>query len=251
MQEQFIHATGLPYLRFLKQVHQKILFDWYLEIGCRTGRSFRNVRGKTIAVDPYFRITENVIGSKAQLHIFQEKSDEFFASGFLAQNGIELSFSFLDGMHLFEFLLRDIMNTEKHCRPDAVIAIHDCCPRNLKMTTRNLEDLPKDAWTGDVWKLIPILQEFRPDIEMTVLDCAPTGLVLLSNLNPDDRTLEGNYGQITKDYLPVTLQDFGIEKFFSLFSFSSAQTITHEGLTMFPVMEDGAADVRIPKKVTP
>lgn len=251
MQEQFNRAAGMSYLRFLQRVHQAFLFDWYLEIGCRTGRSFRNVRGNTIAVDPYFRIVDNVIGDKVRLHIFQEPSDDFFASMFLAHNGIELSFSFLDGMHLFEFLLRDIINTEKHSHPDAVIAIHDCCPANLEMTTRDLDNLPQGAWTGDVWKLIPILQEYRPDIEMTVLDCAPTGLVVLSNLDPENQTLERCYEQITKEYLPVNILDFGVERFFDLFTFSSGQTIVQQGLPMFQAIHDGSARIRIPKRITP
>ena len=85
------------------------------------GRSFADVRGKTIAVDPSFRIDSNVIKDKPALHIFQQTSDDFFDSGFLKAARAKLSFSFLDGMHLFEYLLRDFINTEKNSHPDSVI----------------------------------------------------------------------------------------------------------------------------------
>ncbi len=32
-------------------------------------------------------------------------------------------------------------------------------------------------WTGDVWKLIPILQRYRPDLQLTLFDAPPSGLV--------------------------------------------------------------------------
>ncbi len=68
----FNRATGRNYARFLDALHATHLFDWYMEIGCRTGRTFGPVRGKTIAVDPYFRVQTNVIGAKPALHIFQQ-----------------------------------------------------------------------------------------------------------------------------------------------------------------------------------
>ena len=173
----YVKPMGMPYYRFLSRLHASTLLDWYLEVGCREGLSFAPVVGKTIAVDPFFRAEINIINRKPELHVFQAKSDDFFASGFLARNGIRLSAAFLDGMHLFEYLLRDFMNTEAQSDPKGVIMLHDCVPYSFEMTTRDLENLPKGSWTGDVWKLIPILQAWRPDLMLTVLDCRPTGLV--------------------------------------------------------------------------
>jgi hypothetical protein len=122
----FNRAMGKNYARFLDGLHANMLFDWYLEVGCRSGRTFGPVRGKTIAVDPYFRIETNVIGPKPALHILQQTSDDFFASGFLKAMKIKLSFSFLDGLHLFEYLLRDFMGAEANSHKNGVIAMHDC-----------------------------------------------------------------------------------------------------------------------------
>ena len=131
--------SGQRYADFLAALHQAMTFDWYLEIGCRAGRTFAPVRGNTIAVDPFFKAEGNIISAKRRLFVFQETSDEFYSHGFLKKNGIELSFSFLDGMHLFEFLLRDFMNTEANSTPDGVIAMHDCVPFHAGMLTRDLE----------------------------------------------------------------------------------------------------------------
>ncbi|MFM7445964.1 MAG: class I SAM-dependent methyltransferase [Tabrizicola sp.] len=247
----FVKPAGMPYYRFLRGLHEQCLLDWYLEVGCRSGESFAPVRSKTIAVDPFFRAEINIIGKKPALHVFQATSDDFFTSGFLARNGIRLSLAFLDGMHLFDFLLRDFMNTEAAMDPDGVIMMHDCVPYGLKMTRSDLNNLPGGAWTGDVWKLIPILQEWRPDLTITVLDCRPTGLVCVSGLDPANRVLRDNYDRIIADYTGVGLKEFGVEKFFASFAYTGARLVARKGYQMFrrlALPEDQALD---PKEITP
>lgn len=212
----FRPATGGHYTVFLQDLHQRFLLDWYMEIGCRSGRSFAPVRSKTIAVDPFFRTEINIIATKPALHVFQTTSDDFFAQGFLARNKIALSLCFIDGMHLFEYALRDFINTERQMNRDGIILLHDCCPATYKMTTRDLDNLP-GAWTGDVWKIIPVLQKYRPDLTVTVLDCAPTGLVLVSGLDPDNDILQHNYDQILRDYQFLELETIGAKAFYASF----------------------------------
>jgi hypothetical protein len=222
--DDFRRATGLSYRRFFRRLHAARLFDWYLEVGCREGKIFSEVRGKTIAVDPFFRIAGDVMGVKPALHLFQTTSDAFFAGGFLARSGIALSVTFLDGMHLFEFLLRDLINAEAASRPDGVILMHDCCPFSHAMCTRDLDALPKGAWTGDVWKLIPILKVWRPDLRVDVLDCQPTGLVVLSNLDPGSRVLADAYAEIVADWRDRDLAVYGLDRFNADFTFADAET---------------------------
>lgn len=247
----YLKPSGMPYLWFLNTLHEACLFDWYLEVGCRSGKSFAPVRSKTIAVDPFFRAEINIIGTKPALHVFQQTSDDFFAGSFLAQNDIRLGLAFLDGMHLFEFLLRDFMNTEAAMDPRGVILLHDCVPFGGGMTTRDLDNLPKAAWTGDVWKLIPILQTWRPDLRLTVLDCKPTGLVCVSGLDPENRVLSQNYDKIVADYSGFDLDGFGVERFFGSFQMESARTQRRSG---FPLFQSACLSENMalkPRKVTP
>ena len=247
----FKQAAGLSYYRFLNRLHSDLLFDWYMEIGCRSGQSFAPVRSKTIAVDPFFRAEINIIGSKPELHVFQKPSDDFFASNFLANNHIRLGVSFLDGMHLFEFLLRDFINTEAHSATKGVIVMHDCVPFDHQMTTRDIDNLPKGSWTGDVWKLIPILQAYRPDLQLTMLDARPTGLICVTNLAPENQVLKQNYDQICRDYENVTLDAFGVEKFAESFEFASALECWQNGFPLFRAASIDPDKALIPTKVTP
>lgn len=229
----FIPAQGLDYRDFLAALHQQMRFGWYLEIGSQTGRSLAKSRSPSIAVDPQFKIKYDVAGLKPQLHLFQQTSDDFFAADHLKTLKARPDFSFLDGMHLFEYLLRDFINTERAGSATSVIALHDCCPFGHPMTTRDLDNIPRGAWTGDVWKLIPILQEFRPDLTLQVLDCAPTGLVLVSDLKPRNRVLADNYDRIVSQYRDVALADFGVERFYQSFAYVDASALARDGFQPF------------------
>lgn len=229
----FVPATGMPYRSFFAGLHEALLFDWYLEIGCRKGDSFAPVRSKTIAVDPFFRAKINIVGKKSALHVFQTTSDDFFAQGFLSRNGIRLGLSFLDGMHLYEFLLRDFMNTEANSDPNGVIMMHDCVPFGLGMLTRDLIKIPRGAWTGDVWKLIPILQKWRPDLKLTILDCSPTAVVCVSNLSPGNSILQDNSDNIRAEFTTMELEAYGVDRFFQSFQMTSSADCAANGYELF------------------
>lgn len=243
-------ATGLNYLRFLAELHQSLTFDWYMEIGCRRGKSFAEVRSKTIAVDPVFSIRQNVTGVKPELHLFQKTSDDFFASSYLEKNEINISVAFLDGMHLFEYLLRDFIGTERNAAKDGVILLHDCCPWDHVMTTRDLDNIPDGPWTGDVWKLIPILQTYRPDLKISVLDCKPTGLVAISNLDPTNTALQDAYDDIVQTYVDLDLESFTPKVLYSSFDYVSAQEQRDAGFPLFQSVGT-TADVSGNQKLTP
>lgn len=229
----FVPATGLDYRDFLDALHQQLRFDWYLEIGSQTGRSLAKSRSASVAVDPQFRIKYDVAANKPQLHLFQQTSDDFFAAGHLKALKARPGFSFLDGMHLFEFLLRDFIHAEANSTPSSVIALHDCCPFSHAMTTRAIDNLPRGPWTGDVWKLLPILQEHRPDLTIQVLDCAPTGLVLVSGLNPKSRALKAGYDRILAQYRDLSLAEFGVDRFYKSFAYIDAVALANDGFQPF------------------
>jgi hypothetical protein len=238
-------------LTFFDRLHAQAAFDWYMEIGCRSGQIFQWAQGWTIAVDPFFQVERNVIGAKPALLAFQQTSDDFFASGFLERNAIRLSVSFLDGMHLFEFLLRDFMNTEDHSREDGIILMHDCSPYDHAMTSRDYSGRQGLPWTGDVWKIIPILKEYRPDLTVEVLDCASTGLVAVRGLSPGNRVLRDRYDSILRDYTDLTLEAFGVERFFASFSHVDAAAEADAGFPRFRPVALDQARLQKPERSSP
>lgn len=202
-------VSGINYIDFLGKLHKKLTPKTYLEIGVHVGNSLKQASCASIAIDPHFIYETNIIGAKPLCLFYQMTSDNFFSTQSPMQIlGQPIDLAFLDGLHWFDFLLRDFMNTEKHCSSQSTIVLHDCLPPGFIMTSRNYSDsLGPDvaegyhgAWTGDVWKIIPTLQKYRPDLSVVVTDCSPTGLVIVTNLNPEDKTLIRNNNIIINEF---------------------------------------------------
>jgi hypothetical protein len=197
---------GRVYIDFLAELAAKRGTRNYLEVGVHFGHTFCRVACDTgVGVDPGFILDTNVMAGKRRAMLFQTTSDRFFAETDvrgLFGGGVNLAF--LDGLHQFEFLLRDVYNAEAVCDPNGLIILHDCMPLNVEMTTRDSAaertDPMRAMWTGDVWKIVPILRRYRPDLEVVCVDCPPTGLVCITNLDPSSRVLRDNERAIVREF---------------------------------------------------
>ncbi|MDR6984039.1 hypothetical protein J2X32_002681 [Rheinheimera pacifica] len=185
--------------KLLAAIHAKLEPEFYFEIGVQTGKSLALAKCEALGVDPMPLL--NVELSK-NAKVITASSDAFFAqkSDMLLSKQVDLAF--IDGMHLFEYALRDFINTERHLKPCSLIVIDDIYPGHIDQANR---DRCTRAWTGDVWKVKAILQQFRPDLVMLAVDAYPTGLLLITALDPDNTQLEQNYSAIVQEYLSKPL----------------------------------------------
>lgn len=200
----------IDYAEALDRLHKLLAPQTYLEIGTLSGTTLRLAHCPSIAIDPSFsRLDKEVLTGKPSCLFFQMKSDEFFARyspSILLGRPVDMAF--LDGMHYAEFLLRDFINLERHVRRNSLVVLHDCIPGSVEMTTRHIEQ--GVAWTGDVWKVVPVLKKYRPDLRIHAVDAPPTGLIICTNLNPDSRILEDRYFSILEDFATFDLGKIGI-----------------------------------------
>ena len=83
-------------------------------------------------------------------------SDQFFA-----ENKSTFDLIFIDGLHVYEQVLKDIDNSLKVLNENGVILIHDCLPSKIWHQT-----IPQthSSWNGDVWKSI-VKSRAREDID--------------------------------------------------------------------------------------
>ncbi|HET9147188.1 MAG TPA: class I SAM-dependent methyltransferase [Acetobacteraceae bacterium] len=214
---------GADYLGCLSALHRALAPARYLEIGVWLGESLARAACASIAIDPEFQLGTGVLGSKPECHFFQTTSNDFFARHDPRTIlGGPIDLAFLDGLHQFDALLRDFANTERFCRPESVIVLHDCLPIDPLITNRRQDEhLRKDAvvpgwWAGDVWKMLVILKRLRPDLAIIALDAPPTGLVLVSRLDPANRVLSERSVTIIEEMMPVELKSFGTTRLFDL-----------------------------------
>lgn len=222
---------GLEYKAVLARLHEYLKPSTYFEIGTADGATLAIATCATLAVDPAFGMGKrDFVGKKPLCALYQMPSDTFFRQYNPTDLfGGPIDLAFLDGMHYCEFLLRDFANTERYCRRNSVIALHDCVPVEVPISERAgaaaIEAHRSGWWAGDVWRTVLALQKYRPDLAFTILDAPPTGLVLVTNLNPGSTLLTDGYTSITREMLSWSLDDIGIDAFFASVKLESTSVI--------------------------
>lgn len=161
----------------------------YLEIGVRDGDCFLKIKAdKKLAIDPNFVISKSKKvktlfrnSSNFRNKYFEATSDDFFEkkSEMLAEIG-GVDVVFIDGLHQYEQVMRDVQNSLKILNKNGVILMHDCNPTFAAAAVRGsspqeIAENPPEGWTGewngDVWKCIVNLRSMRDDLEILVYDC--------------------------------------------------------------------------------
>jgi len=186
----------VKYIPFLSSVHQLVKPEHYLEIGIRNGTSLVLSTCRSVGIDPAYSLTAEL---NTHVTLFRTTSDEYFSrpSTLAVTDGEPFDLTFIDGMHLFEFALRDFINTERNSRRTSVIVFDDVLPRTVDEAARERHT---NAWTGDVYPIIDVLAQYRPDVATILVDTEPTGLFLVVGLDPASTVLADNYEEIMREY---------------------------------------------------
>ena len=197
---------GVDYYDWLQRFHNWLSPAGYVEIGLGHGRSLAlaGPSTKAIGVDPYQGYWErlNYVCPHGPAKLFPLTSDDFFAQNDLrvAMGQDTFDLGFIDGLHLFEQALKDFINLERYARKDSVILIHDCLPIAPIVAER---ERCTGFWTGDVWRIIPCLKTFRPDLKIMTIPTKPSGLGVVTNLDAASTVLSDNYDDIVRYYLSL------------------------------------------------
>ena len=189
------------YKTFLPKLHDVIKPQNYIEIGIRHGYSLSiSPSANKIAIDPGYGESDMQFDVQ-NTKFFKTTSDEFFKK-YNVQDYIENSFDlgYIDGMHLFEYALRDFINLEKVSSKSSVIIVDDVIPRTEAEANRKPTG---GSWTGDVWKMISCLAEYRQDLasQMILAKSEPTGCLIIISPDKSNSALVDNYEKIINQYL--------------------------------------------------
>lgn len=178
------------YLDVLADIHRELVPAFYLEIGVFRGQSLALAHCPAIGVDPFPEVT---IALPAETNVVALTSDDFFAGPHKHWLTQPPSLAFIDGMHHFEYALRDFMHIERESEPGTLAVFDDIFPNH---PAQALRERRTGAWTGDVWKLVFCLRKWRPDLFLLPVDASPAGLLIVGGLNKNNRVLWNNYNPI-------------------------------------------------------
>jgi hypothetical protein len=204
------NAAGVDYYEVLARIHSFLKPRTYVEIGLRNGVSLALAKTAlaAIGIDP---APDLQVPLRTGARVFQMTSDAFFAQYDLAaelgRQPVDLAF--IDGMHLFEFALRDFANLERFCAPASTILVHDAYPLDPVTAAR---ERTTQIWSGDVWKLILCLKKYRPDLRISTVEVPPTGLAIIRGLDPRSTILASRLDSLYGEFIPYAYGELAAAK---------------------------------------
>jgi hypothetical protein len=143
-------SIGFNRIAVVNLILRKFENPAYLEIGCASNSLFHSVPvSNKIGVDP---------GSGGTI---RKTSDDFFQS-----NTAQFDVVFIDGLHTYEQVRRDVIHSMRCLKPGGWIALHDMLPRDW--LEQHVPLIPAGAWSGDVWKVAFELAQ-SPGIDFKLL----------------------------------------------------------------------------------
>ena len=164
----------------------------YLEIGVFQGENIRKVKAPyKNGVDP------GVEGYVVPEVDYPMTSDEFFDL-IRGHEDIKYDIIFIDGLHEYSQVKKDIENSLNHLQPNGFILMHDCNPVSYDAQIPNRKTI---AWNGDVWKSFVEFKQNNPNFKCCVIDTdfgvgfiKNNGLTFNSTppLNMDYQTFDSN-----------------------------------------------------------
>lgn len=124
----------------INYILKKKNYSEYLEIGCDQNQLFSKItiKNKT-GVDP-------ISGGNLRM-----TSDNFFT-----KNQKKFDIVFIDGLHHYAQVKKDIINSLNFLNQDGLILVHDCLPESL---SKQAVPRYRMSWNGDVWKAIVDLRQ--------------------------------------------------------------------------------------------
>ena len=158
----------------------------YLEIGTFKNDLFNHVKCNVkVGVDP-------VSGGN-----IRKTSDAFFS-----ENNRKFDLIFIDGLHHYEQVKRDIFNSLKFLNSKGIILLHDCLPRNYYY-----QAVPRSQinWNGDTWKaFLEIRNQTMYDTYCCNADEGIGVILKRDNLNPLNTNIESfqnfNFNKFATNY---------------------------------------------------
>tara|TARA_B100000035_G_C21023688_1_gene565173 strand:- start:1885 stop:2562 length:678 start_codon:yes stop_codon:yes gene_type:complete len=147
----------------INQIIKKKNYKTYLEIGCDENKTFNEIKiNEKIGIDP-------IRGGNIRV-----TSDDFFLN-----NEKKFDCIFIDGLHEYTQVKKDINNSVNCLNPNGIILVHDCLPQSF---FHQAVPRCRSIWNGDVWKAIV---EFRTKTNLDIYTClADQGIgVILKRAN--------------------------------------------------------------------
>jgi len=166
----------------------------YLEIGFGDGIHFASIPIKNkIIISPECHAAPPAIA-------YSMPSDQAFKSKEFNHGKFQVAF--IDGLHHYQQVIRDINNVLKHLAPNGIMICHDVNPfdidlEEIDMATTYPRPNKAITWLGDSWKTLFHIKYMRPELGYAIITDFPGFLILWRLSKESIRPVE--YKRYTQD----------------------------------------------------
>ena len=177
-------------------------YKTYLEIGCFQDELFSKIRiEKKVGIDP-------VSGGT-----IRDTSDNFFK-----KNNMKFDIIFIDGLHEYQQVKKDITNSLLFLNDNGVVFLHDCMPTHFIYQASPRATI---VWNGDVWKNI-VESRTKSEIDTYVVHAdhgvgmilkRPNKKILKLSINNFKKLKFRDYFYNYKEYLNIVYKE-GLKNIF-------------------------------------
>lgn len=143
----------------------------YLEIGVSEGGTLLSEKllaiKKKFGVDPNLKISTSLLAERNDINTYNMTSDIFFASHSRTIPSIDICF--IDGLHTFEQVVKDLLGALTCMTPEGIIIIDDIKPLTIAqaegdlykaISLKSITGEESGWWMGDVYKIVPFVHVF-------------------------------------------------------------------------------------------
>jgi len=148
---------------------------------------------------------------------FQILKTDIYEKNFFYKLNKKFDIIFIDGLHIYEQVKKDILNSINCLNDGGIVLVHDCMPDSL---AKQAVPRFKMKWNGDVWKAIVDLRQNK-DLDIYTCEMDEGIGIIKKNKNSEILKLDKpinklkfkDYYNNYKDYLRVISIDEFKEKF--------------------------------------
>jgi hypothetical protein len=172
-------------------------FEYYLEIGCDQNQLFSKIN-----IENKFGVDPSNGGN------IRKTSDDFFLD-----NRTNFDLVFIDGLHEYNQVKSDILNSLNFLNKNGIILVHDSLPESM---SKQAVPRYRMSWNGNVWKAIVDLR-CNKDIEIFTCEMDQGIAIIQKKENTDilkinksikDLKFEDYYKNYKKYMRVISLEDF-------------------------------------------
>ncbi len=177
------------FAQLLAGLHEIVKPEVYLETGVTDGATLAlaSMAGTAIGVGPTASVWRDL--KRDNQKIYASTLDDYYACDSCERPAPDFA---LIRERQFDVALSDFAHIERTGHRGTIAVFADVLPWRQEVAWRvqpGSEASWKDEWCGDVFKVMAVLDEYRPDLTQILVDVQPAGALIVTGLDPRNMIL--------------------------------------------------------------